>query len=209
MSNEERRQPQLADDGSVPRGESGDAETQPDEQADAGGCDSTQLAPTAESGPNVPAEASQASGGGPKEAPAPETEVDGGTGEDQPQRKPAGLRVRGRTILIGSQRDPAAYRPKPKRDWIPVDAGSRRPRKRTGEAPQTEQPEPGTQVTGEAARGPAAPAGPGAVDTKTDREEREPSSPGPSESQVMGAGPSESQVMGAGPSESQVMGAGP
>jgi small subunit ribosomal protein S1 len=27
---------------------------------------------------------------------------------------------RRRTILIGSQRDPAAYRPKPRRDWVPV-----------------------------------------------------------------------------------------
>ncbi|MEN6496551.1 MAG: S1 RNA-binding domain-containing protein [Thermoguttaceae bacterium] len=44
-----------------------------------------------------------------------------------------------RRILIGSQRDPAAYRPKPRRDWIPIVSKHARPKKPT--SPESQEPE--------------------------------------------------------------------
>lgn len=53
-----------------------------------------------------------------------------------------------RRILIGSQRDPAAYRPKPKRDWVP-EAPREEPSAAVGE-PQPVAAQVESPVTGEA-----------------------------------------------------------
>ena len=42
------------------------------------------------------------------------------------KRRPTRPPPRSQRILIGSQRDPAAYRPRPKRDWMPVEEEERR-----------------------------------------------------------------------------------
>ena len=55
-----------------------------------------------------------------EDQPKPETE-EGTTAEPESQTPENGSeRSERRKILIGSQRDPDAYRPKPKRDWEPV-----------------------------------------------------------------------------------------
>jgi len=85
-------------------------------------------------GPTDPTEAApaEASGAGASEEPAEGTSP-GEASEQKPER---------RRILIGSQRDPDAYRPKPKRDWEPV-AGRRKqaepePAEAAGEQPAAE-----------------------------------------------------------------------
>lgn len=51
-------------------------------------------------------------------------------------------------ILIGSQRDPAAYRAKPRRDWTPIEQKAKKPRKRRGEG-RGESGEKAGQVSAE------------------------------------------------------------
>lgn len=59
-----------------------------------------------------------------------------------------------RRILIGSQRDPAAYRPKPRRDWMPIVSQHARPKKPAKE--QTPEP-PAAEPVPPVAEAPAAP----------------------------------------------------
>ena len=63
--------------------------------------------------------------------PIEETAVSGGAADDS-------AATERRRILIGSQRDPAAYRARLKRDWTPVDEQPKKPRKRkaSSRAPQ-------------------------------------------------------------------------
>jgi len=65
----------------------------------------------------------------PAEAPASSPSPHGPEAEpvDPDAEAPANTRTRRRRILIGSQRDPAAYRPGPRRDWIPLEEQQEKP----------------------------------------------------------------------------------
>jgi len=61
----------------------------------------------------------------------PEGTVEPVGAADQPSAEPSAETDAGaarRRILIGSQRDPGAYRPRPKRDWAPVDETAEEPK---------------------------------------------------------------------------------
>ena len=57
----------------------------------------------------------------------PQSEPQTPQGADSAAETPDEAAQRRRRILIGSQRDPVAYRPKPKRDWIPASSQGRKP----------------------------------------------------------------------------------
>jgi predicted RNA-binding protein with RPS1 domain len=69
----------------------------------------------------------------------PEPQVDEGNKPETEAQSPenGSERPERRKILIGSQRDPDAYRPKPKRDWEPVVETKPEPEKPAEEAPPT------------------------------------------------------------------------
>lgn len=110
------------------------------------------------SDPNQRSESPEAAGLPTPPAPTPPTgeapvnPPEASTGEgDQTPEDAAGQR---RRILIGSQRDPAAYRPKPRRDWMPMVSKHARPKKAKEQA--SESPAPAA----EAAPAPAEPSPP-------------------------------------------------
>jgi small subunit ribosomal protein S1 len=82
------------------------------------------------------------------------TPPEGATPDSPGAESPDAGRPR-RRILIGSQRDPAAYKPKPKRDWIPIGKSGKEKRKR-GERRRAEAGSAPAFVAGE----PEAPAPP-------------------------------------------------
>ena len=67
----------------------------------------------------------------------PSNQLETAVSADQPSAASsadAAATVLRQCILIGSQRDPAAYRARPKRDWTPIDeGGQRKAKKKKGE----------------------------------------------------------------------------
>lgn len=68
--------------------------------------------------------------------------VQGAGSPEQPSARPK------RRILIGSQRDPAAYRVRPRRDWIPVRKGGSQPGGKPPEPPAESGGRSGTPAAG-------------------------------------------------------------
>lgn len=111
------------------------------------------------SDPNERSQSPEAAGASnPSADPQPTGEMPAGSPEGaQTPEDTSGQR---RRILIGSQRDPAAYRPKPRRDWMPIVSKHARPKK-----PKETAAEPPTPAAEEApAPAPAEPVPPVAAE---------------------------------------------
>jgi len=75
-------------------------------------------------GPGPAPDARGPGGACPAQAAATPDVTDTGPGQDPSDAELQALAAARQRILIGSQRDPAAYRARPKRDWQPVEEGS-------------------------------------------------------------------------------------
>lgn len=104
------------------------------------------------------------SAGAPNPSADPQPTGEMPTGSPEGAQTPEDASGQRRRILIGSQRDPAAYRPKPRRDWMPIVSKHARPKKpketvAEPSAPAAEEaPAPAEPVPPVAAEPPAPPA---------------------------------------------------